>query len=207
MASLYTCEMIVLTADQRSSRSDADRVDAARTLLAPLGWLRAPDRTAGDELQAVTDDASVAVDAALALLADGHWSIGIGTGPVESPLPEQTRAGRGRAFEAAREAVEAAKGTAVPLQVRGEDAAAAGRAEAILSVLGLIVSRRSREGQEVAALLSTGMTITAAAGRLGVSRQAASQRAAAAGWAVEPAGRALAVELLAEADAAAESAA
>ncbi|RDH12147.1 hypothetical protein, partial [Tsukamurella pulmonis] len=188
--------MIVLTVDQRGSRSDSDRVEAARALLTPLGWLRAPDRTAGDELQAVTDDAAVAVDAALALLADGHWSVGIGVGPVERPLPEQTRAGRGRAFESAREAVEAAKGTAVPVQVRGADGAAATRAEAILSVLGLIVSRRSREGQEVAALLNTGMTITAAAAELGVSRQAASQRAAAAGWSVEPAGRALAVELL-----------
>ncbi|CAM3443557.1 hypothetical protein [Tsukamurella hominis] len=192
--------MFVLTTDQRGSRSDSDRVEAARALLAPLAWLRAPDRTAGDELQAVTDDAAVAVDAALALLADGHWSIGIGAGPVERPLPAQTRAGRGRAFEAAREAVEAAKGTAVPLQVRADDGAAAARAEAILSVLGLIVGRRSREGQEVTALLNTGMSITAAAAELGVSRQAASQRAAAAGWSVEPAGRALAVELLAAAD-------
>ncbi|MDP0397432.1 hypothetical protein [Tsukamurella strandjordii] len=197
--------MIVLTADQRGSRSDSDRVEAAQAALAPLAWLRPPDRTAGDELQAVTDDAGVAVDAALALLSDGHWSVGIGTGPVETPLPPQTRAGRGRAFEAAREAVEAAKGAAVPLQVRGHDAHAAARAEAILSVLGLIVGRRSREGQEVAALLNTGITITAAAERLGVSRQAASQRAAAAGWAVEPAGRSLAVELLTEADAAAEA--
>ncbi|MCS3779821.1 hypothetical protein [Tsukamurella ocularis] len=192
--------MIVLTADQRSSRTDTDRVEAARALLASLAWLRPPDRTAGDELQAVTDDPTVAVDAALALLADGHWSVGLGAGPVESPLPAQTRAGRGRAFEKAREAVEAAKGAAVPLQVRGDDAAATARAEAILSVLGLIVGRRSREGQEVTALLNTGMSITAAAAELGVSRQAASQRAAAAGWSVEPAGRALAVELLAAAD-------
>lgn len=192
--------MIVLTADQRGSRSDSDRVEAARSLLAPLSWLRAPDRTAGDELQAVTVDAAVAVDAALSLLADGHWSVGIGAGPVELPLPAQTRAGRGRAFEAAREAVEAAKGRAIPLQVRSDDESAATRAEAILSVLGLIVSRRSREGQEVTALLSTGMSITAAAAELGISRQAASQRAAAAGWSVEPAGRALAVELLAAAD-------
>ncbi|TWS19947.1 hypothetical protein FK529_07310 [Tsukamurella asaccharolytica] len=191
--------MIVLTADQRDSRSDSDRVEAARTLLAPLRWLRPPDRTAGDELQAVTDDAAVAVDAALALLSDGHWSIGLGVGPVELPLPAETRAGRGRAFEAAREAVEAAKGAAVPVQVRGPDGAAAGRAEAILSVLGLIVGRRSREGREVTALLNTGMSITAAAAELGVSRQAASQRAAAAGWSVEPAGRTLAVELLAAA--------
>lgn len=192
--------MIVLTADQQGSRSDVDRVDDARSALAPLGWVRPPDRTAGDELQAVTDDPAAAIDAALLLLDDGHWSIGIGIGPVETPLPAETRAGRGRAFEAAREAVEAAKGTPVPLQVRGVDAARAARVEAILSVLGHIVVRRSTEGQEVVRLLRTGMPITAAAAELGVSRQAASQRAATAGWAVEPAGRALAVELLAEAE-------
>ncbi|NMD54283.1 MULTISPECIES: hypothetical protein [Tsukamurella] len=194
--------MIVITADQQGSRRDEDRVDDARTLLDSLRWVRPPDRTAGDELQCVTDDAAVAVDAALALLSDGHWSVGIGAGTVEVPLPKETRAGRGAAFEAAREAVEAAKGVAVPVQVRGTDRGASARAEAILSVLGLIVGRRSREGREVTALLHTGMTITAAAAQLGVSRQAASQRAAAAGWSVEPAGRALAVELLAEADAA-----
>ncbi|GAB3126960.1 hypothetical protein GCM10027289_03780 [Tsukamurella serpentis] len=188
--------MMVLTADQRGSRTDTDRVEAARAFLAPLGWLRAPERTAGDELQAVTDDAAVAVNAALALLTDGRWSIGIGVGTVESPLPEQTRAGRGRAFEAARDAVEAAKNVPVRVQVRAADGDAARRAEAILSVLGHIVGRRSREGQEVTALLNDGMTITAAAAQLGVSRQAASQRAAAAGWSVEPAGRALAIELL-----------
>lgn len=192
--------MIVITADQQGSRRDEDRVDEARALLGSLRWIRPPDRTAGDELQCVTDDAAVAVDAALALLSDGHWSVGIGVGTVELPLPDQTRAGRGPAFEAAREAVEAAKGVAVPMQVRGADRESATRAGAILSVLGLIVGRRSREGQEVTALLNTGLTITAAAAELGVSRQAASQRAAAAGWSVEPAGRALAVDLLAEAD-------
>lgn len=198
--------MFVVTADQRRSRTDSDRVEAARSLLASLAWLRPPDRTAGDELQAVADDPAVAVDAALALLTDGHWSVGIGVGPVETPLPSQTRAGRGRAFEAARDAVEAAKGTAVPVQVRADDDVAAARAQAILSVLGLIVGRRSREGQEVTALLNTGMSITAAAAELGVSRQAASQRAAAAGWSVEPAARELAVELLGAADTAAQAA-
>lgn len=196
--------MIVITVDQQGSRHDDDRVESARRLLSGgFHWLRAPERTAGDELQAVTDDAAVAVGAALALLADGHWSVGIGVGTVELPLPQETRAGRGRAFEAARTAVEAAKNTPVPVQVRGADEAAAARAEAILSVLGHIVTRRSREGQEVAALLNAGSTITAAAEVLGVSRQAASQRAAAAGWSVEPAGRRLAEDLLREADAAA----
>ncbi|WP_019203009.1 hypothetical protein [Tsukamurella sp. 1534] len=192
--------MIVLTADQQGSRSDTDRVDDARAALASFGWTRPPDRTAGDELQAVTTNPEAAVDGALALLADGHWSVGLGVGTVEEPLPAETRAGRGRAFEAAREAVEAAKNAAVPVRVRGSDAAGAGRAEAILSVLGLIVGRRSKEGTEVAALLRSGQTITEAAKVLGVSRQAASQRASAAGWAVEPAGRALAVELLAAVD-------
>ena len=192
--------MIVLTVDQRASRRDADRVEQACELLGDLAWMRPPDRTAGDELQAVTDSARIAVDAALRLLADGHWSIGIGLGTVAMPLPQETRAGRGRAFEHARDAVTAAKNASVPVQVRADDAEAGARAEAILSVLGHIVGRRTTEGQEVAELLNSGLSITAAGERLGVTRQAASQRAAAAGWAVEPAGRELAVQLLEEAD-------
>jgi hypothetical protein len=34
------------------------------------------------------------------------WSVGIGVGPVEEPLPASTRSGRGIAFTRARRAVE-----------------------------------------------------------------------------------------------------
>ena len=93
-----------MTVDQRRSRRDIDRVE---DLLSDLDYalLRPFERTAGDEVQAVTDKPDVVVDVALDLLARGHWSVGIGIGPVQRPLPASTRAGRGPAFEAAREAV------------------------------------------------------------------------------------------------------
>src|SRR4051812_39773409 len=99
----------VLTVDQQGSRRAGDRVPAALTLLAGTPVVRAFDRTAGDEFQGVIAGPDDAVEAALVLARDGRWSIGIGCGPVEQPLPRITRAGRGAAFEAARAAVEAAK--------------------------------------------------------------------------------------------------
>src|SRR4051812_18884216 len=99
----------VLTVDQQGSRRAGDRVPGALALLAGTAMIRAFDRTAGDEFQGVIGGADDAVEAALSLARDGRWSIGIGCGPVEEPLPRITRAGRGAAFEAARTAVEAAK--------------------------------------------------------------------------------------------------
>ncbi|MDF0529279.1 hypothetical protein P0W64_08880 [Tsukamurella sp. 8F] len=192
--------MFVMTIDQRGSRQDTDRVDWAISRLERLSWVRRPERTAGDELQAVAGESAVVVDAVLDLIADGHWSVGIGTGPVDEPLPRSTRAGRGRAFEAARDAVEAAKSAPVPVQVRGTSPAAAGRAEAMLSVLGLIVARRTAQGREVVALMDEGITQSVAAERLGISRQAVSQRLAAAGYTVERPARDVAAYLLREAD-------
>ncbi len=188
--------MYVMTVDQRGSRHDRDRVDVARAALSDLPWVRPPDRTAGDELQAVADSADVVVTATLRLLGDGHWSVGIGVGPVQTPLPPETRAGRGAAFESAREAVTAAKSTPVPVQVRGTRTDECAHAEAILSVLGLIVGRRSPQGREVVELMDSGLTQTAAAERLGISKQAVSQRLSAAGYAIEPAARELARHLL-----------
>ncbi|GAA4393259.1 hypothetical protein GCM10023147_23830 [Tsukamurella soli] len=188
--------MFVMTIDQRRSRRDRDRVDDARERLGHLAWVRPPERTAGDELQAVSDSAETVVSATLLLLRDRHWSVGIGAGRVDTPLPDQTRAGRGPAFEAARDAVTAAKSAPVPVQVRGPRTDECARAEAILSVVGFIVGRRSPQGGEVVALMDTGLTQTAAAERLGISKQAVSQRLAAAGYPVEPAARDLARHLL-----------
>ena len=42
------------------------------------------------------------------LLRAGGWSIGVGAGPVQTPLPASTRAATGPAFLSARRAVEAA---------------------------------------------------------------------------------------------------
>ena len=117
--------MFVLTVDQRGSRRDVDRVGDIIDDMADRRLLRPFERTAGDEIQAVTDDPALLVLVALELIRREHWSVGIGIGPVEQPLPRQTRAGRGPAFEAARIAVERAKRAPARIAVESKSTAAA----------------------------------------------------------------------------------
>ncbi|WP_236720155.1 hypothetical protein [Rathayibacter sp. VKM Ac-2630] len=105
--------MFVITADQRDSRHDADRVDEVISrLLAERAddLVLRPERTAGDEFQCVLDDPHAVVPLVLELHRSAHWSIGLGIGSVERPLPRTIRAATGQAFFAARRAVESAKG-------------------------------------------------------------------------------------------------
>ncbi|WFS14326.1 hypothetical protein [Rhodococcus aetherivorans] len=192
--------MFVLTVDQRGSRRDVDRVADLLTELRDAQLLRPFERTAGDEVQAVADDPAVVVDLALDLVRRGCWSVGIGAGSVEQPLPAQTRAGRGPAFEHARRAVDRAKNAPARVAVEGSDAAAAADADAALTLVALLVTRRSDAGHEAVDLVRGGLTQAEAAARLGISTQAVSQRLAAAGWQAEPAGRDLARRLLERAD-------
>ncbi len=174
--------MFVVTADQRGSRSEGDRVPDVLARLARVAVLRPFERTVGDEVQAVVDDAATALDAALVLVRDGHWSVGLGAGAVREPLPASTREGAGPAFELARDAVQRAKSATPRVAVSGADAGAAGQAEAVLRLLADLVARRTPQGWEVVDLLGSGANQAEAAQRLGITRQAVSQRARAAAW-------------------------
>src|SRR4051812_16375621 len=112
----------VLTIDQRHSRRSPDRVAGALAALAEaVTPLRAFERTAGDEFQGVLADPADVVDVVLRLVRAGDWSIGLGVGPVEEPLPRSTREGRGAAFILARAAVDAAKRRPQGIAVRGSE--------------------------------------------------------------------------------------
>ncbi|CCQ16530.1 putative uncharacterized protein [Rhodococcus sp. AW25M09] len=154
------------------------------------------DRTAGDEVQAVCEDAATVVSIALELVSTTHWTVGIGIGSVELPLPTTTRAGRGPAFEAARDAVNRAKNAPLALAVSGPHPAAAEDAETAATLVALLVDRRTDPGREAVALMSRGLSQTDAAEQLKISKQAMSQRLSVAGWHIETAGRTLAVRLL-----------
>lgn len=173
--------MFVLTVDQRGSRRDHDRVEQLLAVMATTALVRAFERTAGDEVQAVLDDADEVVRSTLELVRDGHWSIGIGIGigTVAEPLPESTRAGRGPAFERARTAVERAKSAPTHLAVEGAgtDATAA---QAVLDLLALLVQRRSEPGWAAVELITAGRSQSETATALGVTKQAVSQRLRAA---------------------------
>jgi predicted DNA-binding protein (UPF0251 family) len=175
----------VLTIDQRGSRHSADRVPGVLAALTGVATVLRFERTAGDEIQGVLDDASVVVDVVRRLTRDGNWSIGIGAGPVQTPLPRSTRAGTGPAFIAARTAVEAAKRRPVRVAVRGASAEPAADAQAVLTALAALVERRSDQAWEAIELVEGGLSQAEAAEQLGISRQAVGQRLAAGLWEVE----------------------
>ena len=189
----------VLTVDQKGSRRAPDRVPGALAALSGVPTVLRFERTAGDEFQGVLDDAAAVVEAVRRLVRDGDWSIGIGAGPVQTPLPASTRAGAGPAFLAARAAVEAAKKRPVRVAVRGVAGEPAGDAQAVLTALAALVERRSPQAWEAIERVEAGRTQVEAAAELGVTRQAVGQRLAAGGWEVERDLRPVAARLLARA--------
>ena len=162
--------------------------------------LRGFERTAGDEVQGVMDDAAAVVDVVLGLVRRGEWSVGVGVGPAREPLPASTRAGSGPAFELARAAVEHAKSSPQLLAVGAPDPARAAAAQAALDLLASVVQRRTDPGWEAVDLINKGITQTDVAEALGITKQAVSQRLRAATWSPEVAGRDLAAQLLTAAD-------
>lgn len=202
--------MFVLTVDQRASRRHGDRVpvllEALDDLRAAPGVVLPFERTVGDEVQAVLAAPGAVVDVALRIVRLGGWSVGIGIGPVDEPLPASSREASGEAFVRARDAVERAKRRpgGVALAVTGPDGLPGERAteaEAVLRLLGALVARRSDAGwQVVDRLAAGGVTQKDVARALGVTEQAVSQRVLASMWPDEAAVRPLAVRLLGEAD-------
>ncbi|GAA1948252.1 DNA-binding protein [Microbacterium deminutum] len=171
--------MFVITADQRDSRSGDDLVPAAIDDVARITGPHATsvaERTAGDELQVADRDPAAVLSIALHLTRLGSWSVGVGIGDVETPLPASVRAGRGEAFIHAREAVERAKRATTRFAVTG-DGEAPSDAEALIRLLVELRDRRSTEGWEVHDLLADGLSQRDAARRLGISEGAVSLRA------------------------------
>ena len=196
--------MFVVTADQVDSRNGRDLVEPALRLVSALGGDRLalpPERTAGDELQLVTDDAAATLDIVLALARARSWSVGLGIGDLRLPLPESVRAASGTAFLNAREAIDAAKKRAPKVAVvadsdRSPDAATL---QAMLDLLLNLRERRSDEGWELFDLIESGLSQTEAAARLDITPQAVSKRSLAAGLKLDAAARAGLVKLLAAA--------
>lgn len=202
--------MFVMTVDQEGSTRLGDQVEGLLAALADVqpalaGVVRPFERTVGDEVQAVLDDARSVVTLTLDLVRRGGWTVGIGAGPVDEPLPASSRAASGPAFVHARAAVERAKGrgSAVPVAVEAGTAGApsAAEAEAVLRLLGGVVARRTDAGWEVVDRLGTAdVRQKDVAAELGISEQAVSQRLRTALWAEELAVRPVAARLLMEGD-------
>ena len=187
----------MVTVDQRGSRRAGDRVaDLLPRLQRAVPTVLPFERTAGDEFQGLLDDSAAVVDLVLTLVREGSWSIGVGAGPVQAPLPASTRAATGPAFLAARRAVDASKQRASHVAVRGAVPVEAADAQAVLGALAHLVDRRSEPAWEAIALVGAGRTQAQAAAELGISRQAVGQRLAAAQWDLEQELRPTAARLL-----------
>ncbi len=211
--------VVVLTVDQHDSRSGHDRVPEllahVEDVVAALPGgrlLRGFQRTVGDEVQAVLEDPATTVAVLGALLRSGGWNIGVGLGEVDEPLPSDTRAGRGPAYVAAREAVTRSKHGPHRVAVTGpaprpegsEESdpvgAAAYRPDHLETVLWLwagLLERRTERGWEVFDALADGLSYVDAGRRLGITQSAVSQRAQAAGLVDERRARELAQDLVA----------
>lgn len=201
--------MFVITADQVGSRTALDLAGTARDRIDDLHRTRLAlpaDRTAGDEIQALTEDSETALTIALDLTRRREWSVGVGCGAVRLPLPEATREATGDAFYAARDAVDRAKRKptrfALQAPARPGDPAwpTASDAETLIDLLLTIRSRRSDAGWELYDLLEAGLTQQDAADRLGITPASVSSRARAADLRIERSSIGALVRLLAALD-------
>lgn len=187
--------MFVMTMDQRGSSTGPDRVgglvDGLNAGGPGQGIVRPFQRTAGDEVQGLLDRADAVVGIALSAARSGHWSVGIGVGPVREPMPRETRAGAGPAFEQARDAVGRAKHAPGRVAVSAAAPAGAGQqdrtllieaVEASLQLLAELEHRRSTEGQDAGRLVDAGLTQREAAEELGITQQAVSSRLRSGLW-------------------------
>lgn len=183
-----------MTIDQQRSRSSTDAVPAlldnlntryAKQLVLPF------ERTAGDEVQCLLINAMAVVDIAVDLIRAEQWSIGIGVGVVEEPLPDSVRAARGPAFIGARTAVDRAKNAPAAIAVEGCEPA-----ESALWLLGALLGRRTSAGWEAVDAMVGSQTQAQGAARLGITPQAINSRLLVAGWKEEKRGRILVAQLL-----------
>lgn len=197
--SRFTGGMFVMTVDQVDSRTHPDAVPALLEALRRVPVRLPFERTAGDEVQGVLSDPRAVVDAWEAIVRDGRWTVGIGVGR-DVELADTSRASRGGAFHAARDAVDEAKTHPDRVAVRvsrasAEDAGAASGgttggggaltdvhgavddAQAVLRLLAIVVAGRTDAGWRVidAARGAPDATQAELADRLGITRQAVSK--------------------------------
>ena len=195
--------MFVITADQVDSRNQPDRAASALdslnasdgpTLLLPA------ERTAGDEIQILPATATDTLAIVLELTREDAWSVGVGIGPARLPLPRATREATGEAFFAARDAVTRAKKSQIRFALTAaddtDDGIRGADVEALVSLLLVLRERRTDAGWELYDLLTTGLTQSESAERLGITAGAASLRARTAGIRVERASSEALVRLL-----------
>lgn len=193
--------MFALTIDQKSSRRGVDLVPGALDDAQRVGGsaiILGPERTVGDELQLLTPDPGAALTLVLHFTRLQTWSVGVGIGEVEEPLPRSVRSARGSALINARGAVDRAKSDSTRLAI--VDDTGTNDAESLLRLLIELRDRRTRKGWEVHDGLAAQLTQREIARRLGITPAAVSLRASAASLGVEEQALPALTRILARAD-------
>ena len=188
------------------------RADYVRQVAEALG--NAPDvvdvRVDGPEdLVVLAADADSTAGVVMNLIQAVDFAIGIGAvlddgagEPTEdATLREHLIAAAGRAVQGVRRSGVIRARVELPgpggVQATGLGADVAGDIAAAFTLVSHLLSRRTAEGREATALVRQGYLQSEAAEMVGISKQAMSQRLAAAGWQAEQAGWLLAVHMLA----------
>lgn len=192
--------MYVVTMDQRNSRYVGDMVPQLVRQLRGIGTGVEFQRSVADEVQGVTIEARDAVAAALIALRGGSWSVGIGVGRVDDPLPKQINDATGYGMVYARRAAERALKVhdQVPLAVEGLELELAAEAQAVLRLLGRMVAVRTEAEWRVVDLMTPGVRgqQKLVAEALGITPQAVSKAVVRSLWQEEWAARPAAARLL-----------
>ncbi|AVZ39895.1 hypothetical protein CT688_10945 [Dietzia sp. JS16-p6b] len=168
--------MYVVTIDQRGSRDADDLVPGLLEALEGIPCAAVFERTAGDEVQGLLTDPAAVRRAVLVALRGGQWHCGVGAGEVDDDsYASGTRAGRGPAYLAARDAVEAAKGLSssvavrVPVEATSEAVAWAADCEAVWGLTAPLVLDRTEAQWRVVDAVDRSPTQAAAAHALDIT--------------------------------------
>lgn len=151
-------------------------------------------------LLGVPEHSEDAVTAVLTALRSHRWVVGIGVGSLYEPVPREAQYLQGTALGYAHTAVERSEhtGERIPLSVVGVQTDIAAEAEAVLRLLGQVVSTRSVAEWAVLDLLTPGVRGQQkhVAVELGISAQAVSKAVVRSAWVEEWAARPAAARLL-----------
>nr|WP_210150001.1 hypothetical protein [Paeniglutamicibacter terrestris] len=190
----------VLTLKQRDRRVDGDLVDEMLASLESIPALTPFQRSGPSMVVGVPERAEDAVDVVLRALRSHHWCVGLGVGSLYEPVPQTAKYLQGTALGYAHTALERSEhtGDRIPLSVIGAHPDLASEAEAVLRLLGQLVSTRSTAEWAVLDLLTPGVRgqQKVVAAELGISAQAVSKAVVRSAWVEEWAARPAAARLL-----------
>ena len=185
--------MFVVAAAPRARASQHPR--AAGTLLDLRArfdgdYPLAPEGTDAGGVRALSPSPRAALETVLHLARARNWHVGLGIGAVRTPLPASIGAASGPGIDAAHDALAAAARRPTGCAIRGGDRSAGDRSagEPLEPLLDLLLTHRERWSAhrwQLHDLLEAGGTQAAAADALGITPQAVSKRARAAGLRVD----------------------